>query len=167
MAAADIKKEHPKTATATVVEQLYAGSTIGEIIGFDEKSSDALYTMGYSYFMQGNFSEALKYFQYQLFFNHFDKRAAIGAGSCLFELGRYEESLKPFGVALLLDENNDPNIPLQIAKSLLMFGKKSEAKIILETMKVDYSRSSEFANINNSIEKILFFCNNTAGVFEK
>jgi len=159
MASADSQKEPPKTATAEVIEQLYAGISIGEIIGFDENSSDALYSMGYAFFMQGNFEEALKYFQYQLFFNHFDKRAAIGAGSCLCELGRFEESLKPFGVALLLDENNDPNICIQIAKSLMMCGKKAEAKTILEAMKTDYSRHSEFEKVNESIEKVLVFCN--------
>jgi len=159
MDSADIQKEPAKTATVQVVEQLYAGSSIGEIIGFDEKSSDALYAMGYAFFMQGNFIEALKYFQYQLFFNHFDKRAAIGAGCCLSELGRYEESLKPFGAALLLDENNDPYIYIQIAKSLMMCGKKVDAKTILETIKTDYSRSQDFEKINESIEKLMIFCN--------
>jgi tetratricopeptide (TPR) repeat protein len=158
MASADTQKTHPKTATAQVLEQLYAGSSIGEIIGFDEKSSDALYSMGYAFFMQGNFEEALKYFQYQLFFNHFDKRAAIGAGSSLCELGRYEESLEPFGAALLLDEDNDPYISIQIAKSLMMCGKKIEAKTILETIKIDYGRSKDFEKINESVEKILVFC---------
>jgi tetratricopeptide (TPR) repeat protein len=158
MAPTNIQKEPTKTATAQVLEQLYAGSTIGEIIDFDEKSSDALYSMGYAFFKQGNFEEALKYFQYQLFFNHFDKRAAIGAGSCLCELGRYEESLKPFGVALLLDENNDPNLAIQIAKSLMMSGKKNDAKTILETMKTDYSQSPDFEKISESIEKVLVFC---------
>ena len=159
MAYADNQKEPPKTATAQVVEQLYAGSSIGEIIGFDEKSSDALYAMGYAFFMQGNFVEALKYFQYQFFFNHFEKRAAIGAGSCLSELGRYEESLTPFGAALLLDESNDPNISIQIAKSLMMCGKKVEAKTILETMKTDYSQLQDFEKINELIEKVMIFCN--------
>ena len=70
MASTNIQNEPTKTATAQVLEQLYAGSTIGEIIDFDEKSSDALYSMGYAFFKQGNFEEALKYFQYQLFFNH-------------------------------------------------------------------------------------------------
>jgi tetratricopeptide (TPR) repeat protein len=158
MASAETQTKLSKTATARVLEQLYGGLSLGEIIGFDETSSDALYAMGYSYFMQGNFKEALEYFQYQLLFNHFDKRAAIGVGSCLCELGRYEESLKPFGVALLLDENNDPNIPLQIAKSLMMCGRKVEARTILETMKTDYSRSPEFEKISKSIEKILVFC---------
>lgn len=152
------QKEPSKTATARVLEQLHGGLSLGEIIGFDETSSDALYTMGYSFFMQGNFSEALKYFQYQMLFNHFDKRAAIGVGSCLCELGRYEESLKPFGVALLLDENNEPTIPLQIAKSLMMCGRKIEAKKILETMKNDYSRSPEFEKISESIDKVWVFC---------
>ena len=158
MASANNQTETSKTATARVREQLYGGWSLGEIIGFDETSSDALYAMGYSYVMQGNFAEALKYFQYQLFFNHFDKRASIGVGSCLCELGRYEESLKPLGIALLLDENSDPNIPLQIAKSLMMCGKKIEAKKILETMKNYYGRSSEFEKINQSIDKILVFC---------
>jgi len=158
MATADTQKEHPKSATVQVLEQLYAGSSIGEIIGFDEKSSDAFYSMGYAFFMQGNFEEALKYFQYQLFFNHFDKRAAIGAGSCLCELGRYEESLKPFGVALLLDENNDPYISLQIAKSLMMCGKKIEARTILITIQTEYSQSKDFEKINESVENFLVFC---------
>jgi tetratricopeptide (TPR) repeat protein len=158
MASAETQTELTKTATARVLEQLYGGWSLGEIIGFDETSSDALYAMGYSYFMQGNFNEALKYFQYQLLFNHFDKRAAIGVGSCLCELGQYEESLKSFGVAMLLDENSDPNIPLQIAKSLMMCGRKIEAKTILEAMKNDYSRSPEFEKISESIEKVRVFC---------
>lgn len=159
MSSANTQIKPSKTATAVVLEQLYSGNSIGEIIGFDEKSSDAFYALGYSYFMQGNFTEALKYFQYQLFFNHFDQRGAIGAGSCLCELGRYEESLKPFGLALLQDDKNDPNIALQIAKSLMMCGKKMEAKTILETMRRDYSRSPDFEKINAAIEKIQVFCN--------
>jgi hypothetical protein len=40
-----------------------------------------------------------------------------------------------------------------------MCGRKVEAKTILETMKTDYRRSQDFEKINESIEKLMIFCN--------
>jgi len=153
MGIAEKETKASTSKTKRIVENIFSGSTFGEEIGFESAEFDALYAIGYAHFMQANYSEALKFFQYLLLFNHFDRRAAVAAGACYFGLKNYEEALKMFGMALIL-EPNDPELGLQIAKALLMSGKKEEAKAVLASMKTDYKKTNNFSKINEEIQHL-------------
>ncbi|MCE2870494.1 MAG: hypothetical protein LW714_03660 [Oxalobacteraceae bacterium] len=158
MATTEKKSEISESETKKILQQLYAGSTVGEIIGFESEEFDALYAIGHAHFMQANFTEALKFFQYLLFFNHFDRRAAIGAACCFSELRNFEEALKHFGIALMLDQN-DPMIVIQIAKTLLISGKKEEARTVIASLKSEYKNTADFKKIEIEIDQLDEFIN--------
>ena len=114
----------------SIVNNLKNGSTIGIELGIDEKASDALYSLGYGYFQQNNYEEAIKYFEYAFSINHYDRRSLVAIGKCFKFLKNFGKAIDCLTLAQIY-EPSDPIAAVDIAECLIYLRKFSEAKNLL------------------------------------
>lgn len=128
-----------KNKTNSIVDNLKNGSTIGIELGIDEKASDALYSLGYGYFQQNNYEEAIKYFEYAFSINHFDRRSLVAIGKCFKLLKNFNKAFDCFTLAQIY-EPADAATAVDIAECLIHQKKIPEAKDLLILIKNEFDQ---------------------------
>ena len=85
------------------------GKSIFEIRGLTQQNIESLYLVAHTLYMEGRYQEACPLFQLMAFYDHYDKRAWMGAASCLEQLKDYKTAIRGYACASMLDpENPDP-----------------------------------------------------------
>ena len=124
-----------------VADFLFAGGTVADIYGVDRKELEPLYALGYSLYNQARFSEALQVFSFLTYHSHLEQRFHVARGACLHMLKQYEEALRAYGPAYLLDAL-EPAVSLHIAECLIALGRKEDARGVLENV-AELTRSND------------------------
>jgi type III secretion system low calcium response chaperone LcrH/SycD len=112
--------------TNQVVDLFAHGATLKDIHGYTDEEFDALYTLGYNLYNQGKFGEALQAFGFLLMHDQLERKYYKAFGSCLQMLKRYEEAVRNYSMASILDLT-DPEPTYHTAECMLALGMPAEA----------------------------------------
>ncbi len=137
-----------------VIKEISEGDTFGNTLNVNPMLNEAFYSIGYSFYQQGNYRTALKYFEHVIFIDHYDSRALSAAGKCLKKLGEYEKAIKTLCFAQL-NNDDDADISMDIVDCLLKIGNLKKAQELLNTIIFDYGRSEKFSS---TVEKAKRLC---------
>ena len=74
--------------------------------GIDDAQLNAVYSLAFSYYSTGRYDEALKLFKFLVLFDHLSQKFWIGLGSTHQMLKSYDEAIKAYAQAAILDLNN-------------------------------------------------------------
>ena len=141
---------------AALAELLMSGHTLSGLLGQSEESQEALYSLGYTFYNQGKYPEAMRLFAYLLTHNHLDRRYYNGFAACLQVQKRYAEALKYYGIASLLDMT-DPAAPLHMAECHLSLQDAAQARQSLEFALPQARASERHSALVPRIEAMLAF----------
>ena len=122
--------------TAQVVDLLANGATLKDIHGYSDEEFDALYALGYNLYNQGKFGEALQAFGFLLMHDQLERKYYKAFGSCLQMLKRYEEAIRNYSMASILDLT-DPEPTFHTAECMVALGMPKEAVEALEMVLLD------------------------------
>lgn len=102
------------------------GGTLADLNGISDEQCEALYTLGYSLYERGKYSEALKVLGYLVTMNHLEHRYLLALGATAQALHKYEDALKQYMAAAMLDPL-EPAPMLHSAHCLLALGHHDKA----------------------------------------
>jgi type III secretion system low calcium response chaperone LcrH/SycD len=85
------------------VEDVLNGKPVYEVAGWSRDQIDALYSAAYHHYQTGSYEEALKIFKPLLVMDSTDNRVWLGYASAAKMLKHYEDALKAYGYASILD----------------------------------------------------------------
>ena len=132
------------------VDLLANGATLKAIKGYTDEEFEALYTLGYNLYNQGKFAEAMQAFGFLLMHDQLERRYYKAFGSCLQMLKRYEEAVRNYSMASVLDLT-DPEPTFHTAECMVALGMPTEAMEALDLVvrqthdKADYKVMHERA----------------------
>lgn len=116
-----------------VADFLFQGGTVADIYGVEANDLEPVYALGFSLYNQARWSEALQVFSYLAYHSHLDQRFHVARGACLQMMKQFEEALRAYGPAYVLDAS-DPVVCLHIAECFIALRKKDEARSVLEAV---------------------------------
>lgn len=87
-------------------KSLLDGEPIKMAKGIDDSQLGAVYSLGYSYYQTGRYDEALKLFKFLVLMDHLSQKYWLALGSAHQMLKNYDDAIKSFAQAALLDLNN-------------------------------------------------------------
>lgn len=125
---------------------LESGGTLSQVYGFEAQEMEAVYAHAYSLYNQARWKEALKIFNFLVVHDHLERRYHVGQAACLQMLKRYDEALKAYGMAHVMNVM-DPVVALHIAECLIAQGKKEDALIALESVVAITEDNPKFAEL--------------------
>jgi type III secretion system low calcium response chaperone LcrH/SycD len=102
------------------------GATLKAIKGYTDEEFEALYTLGYNLYNQGKFAEALQAFGFLLMHDQLERRYYKAFGSCQQMLKQYEEAIRNYSMASILDLT-DPEPTFHTAECMVGLGMTEEA----------------------------------------
>jgi type III secretion system low calcium response chaperone LcrH/SycD len=114
-----------------LLQYLLSGNTLNAALGQSAESEEALYGVGYTFYNQAKYKEAMRIFAYLLTTNHLDRRYYQGFAACLQMQRRHADALKYFGIASMLDLT-DPEPVMHSAECYLALGDRAQARLSLE-----------------------------------
>ena len=126
-----------------VVDLLANGSTLKDIHGYTDQEFDALYALGYNLYNQGKFGEALQAFGFLLMHDQLERKYYKAFGSCLQMLKRYEEAIRNYSMASILDLT-DPEPTFHTAECMVALGMPAEALEALQMVLVDTKGKADY-----------------------
>lgn len=92
--------------------------------------SNSLYSLAYLAYEGGRYQDALHFFRVLTVEGCHLQKNWIGLAACYQMLGEYNEAIKAYGVAVMIDETN-PEVHLHAAQCLFALGQKDEAQSAL------------------------------------
>lgn len=114
-----------------ITELLAHGGTLGSIYDYTEADYEVLYALGHSLYSQARYFDAMKAFGYLVVHNHLEKRFLMAFASSLQMLKVYQDAIKYYSMATVMDMT-DPKPIFHVAECLLGLGMVKEAKEGLE-----------------------------------
>ncbi|HVZ45025.1 MAG TPA: SycD/LcrH family type III secretion system chaperone [Ramlibacter sp.] len=114
-----------------LLERMCAGQTLADAMGQSRESLESIYQLGYTFYNQGKYMEAMRVFAYLLAANHMDPRHHIGFGACMQMQKHYGEALRFYAAASKLDPTQ-PEPALYMAECHLALGKRGEARTAIQ-----------------------------------
>ena len=130
--------------TGQVVDLLANGATLKDIHGYTDEEFDALYTLAYNFYNQGKYSEALQAFGFLLMHDQLERKYYKAFGSCLQMLKRYEEAIRNYSMASILDLT-DPEPTFHTAECMVAIGMPKEAMEALQYVLNDTKSKPDYA----------------------
>jgi len=88
------------------IQDVMKGKPVYEVAGWTTEQINALYANAYHLYSTGAYEEAMKIFRPLLVMDSTDNRIWMGFSACAQMLRQYEEALKGYGYASLLDPEN-------------------------------------------------------------
>ena|SRR6187402_468667 len=131
MAQAATPQADVETVTAQVVDVFSHGATLKAVHGYTDEEFDALYALGYNFYNQGKFAEALQAFGFLLMHDQLERKYYKAFGSCQQMLKRYEDAVRNYSIASILDLT-DPEPTFHSAECMVALGMPAEAIEALE-----------------------------------
>ncbi|HYC37691.1 MAG TPA: SycD/LcrH family type III secretion system chaperone [Usitatibacter sp.] len=133
--------------TSQVVDLFAHGATLKDIHGYSDQEFDALYALGYNLYNQGKFGEALQAFGWLLMHDQLERKYYKAFGSCLQMLKRYEEAVRNYSMASILDLT-DPEPTFHTAECMVALGMPKEAIEALEMVLLDTKDKPDYQVMN-------------------
>lgn len=130
-----------------VEDFLLAGGSVADMYGLKMEDLEPVYAHGYSLYNQARWTEALQVFSFLTYHSHLEQRFHVARGACLQMMKLYEDALRAYGPAYVLDAT-DPTVSLHIAECFIALGKKEEARGVLENVAELTQDNAAFAQIN-------------------
>jgi type III secretion system low calcium response chaperone LcrH/SycD len=131
MAQAATPQVDVETVAAQVVDVFSHGATLKAIHGYTDEEFEALYALGYNFYNQGKFAEALQAFGFLLMHDQLERKYYKAFGSCQQMLKRYEDAVRNYSIASILDLT-DPEPTFHTAECMIALGMPVEAIEALE-----------------------------------
>ncbi len=129
-----------------ITDFLFAGGTVADLYRIEARQLEAVYAHAFNLYGQARWNEALRIFSFLALQNHLERRFHIGKAACLQMLKRYEDALRAYGLAHVLDVS-EPTVALHIAECCIALRRKEDARTALETVMVLADESPAFAPI--------------------
>ncbi|QJC54942.1 Chaperone protein IpgC [Polaromonas vacuolata] len=117
------------------------GATLGDLLGFEDCSYEALYALGHGFYGQTKYQDAMKIFGYLVMHNHLESRYISAFASSLQMLKRYEEAITYYSLVSVMDMS-DPVPTFHTCECLLALGHIPEASQGLELV-IEQSQAPE------------------------
>lgn len=122
------------------------GGTLAQVYGLQDQELEAVYALGFNFYNQARWLDALKVFSFLVAHNHFERRYQVARAACLQMLKQYDEALKAYVIAHVMDIT-DPLVALHIAECLIAQGKREDALTALETVRAQTEDKPQFAEL--------------------
>ena len=140
----------PQVLAQQVGELLIAGGTLGDTLNYDEKDYEVLYALGHSCYSQARYKDAVKVFGYLVMHNHLEKRFANAFASSLHMTKSYEEAIKYYSLASVMDMS-DPVPTFHTAECMIALGNVPDARealaiVLKQCVKPEQDALKERAN---------------------
>ncbi|EPP34772.1 type III secretion low calcium response chaperone LcrH/SycD [Chlamydia ibidis] len=124
-------EEETKQALMDILQGLGNGLTLQQILGLSDVLLEEIYTIAYSFYSQGKYTEAIGLFQILTASKPQCYKYVLGLSSCYHQLKMYNEAA--FGFFLAFDaEPENPIPPYYIADSLMKIDQKEESRDFLD-----------------------------------
>jgi type III secretion system low calcium response chaperone LcrH/SycD len=130
-------------AASQVVDLLGHGATLKDIHGYTDEEFDALYALGYNFYNQGKFAEAMHAFGFLLMHDQLERKYYKAFGSCLQMLKRYEDAIRNYSMASVLDLR-DPEPTFHTAECMVALGMTAEAIEALQMVLLDTKGKADY-----------------------
>ena len=88
------------------IQDVMKGKSVYEMAGWTTEQINAVYTNAYHLYKAGSYEEAMKIFRPLLVMDSTDNRIWMGFAACAQMLRQYDEALKGYGYASILDPEN-------------------------------------------------------------
>ena len=124
-------EREPEAFAAQVMELFGNGGTLKDVGGYTEREFEALYAMGYNLYNQAKYGDALLVFGFLLMHDQFGRKYYKAMGSCQQMLKRYEDAIRNYSMASLLDLQ-DPEPTFHTAECMVALGMVQEAREALD-----------------------------------
>lgn len=139
-----------------LIKNIQDGYSIAAAMGFSKEKIEAVYTIGYQFFIQGKYEKAMKLFGFLLIHEQSDRRFFIAFGTCLQMLNAPDEAIKYLGIASVW-EPSDPGPAVQVAECLLALNRSSEAHDLLKKIDEEFGSLPQFKEITAKVKLMLKF----------
>ena len=124
------------------LKYLLEGNTYGAAIGFDEKKAESLYALGHAQYLQGHYTEAMKFFGFIMTCEPLNYRAMQAMASCLQMTGKHGQALLLLGM-LLIGQDDNKEVSLQIINCLIHLDRNSEAMKVIGAVEAALKEAPE------------------------
>lgn len=124
------------------LRHLMDGGTYAATINFDEKKAEGLYSLGHAQYLQGHFSEAMKFFGFIMALDPLNYRAMKAMAACMQMTRKYGQALLLLGILLVAEEDNKET-SLQIINCLFHLGRYAEALKVIDAIEPALAGASE------------------------
>jgi len=109
------------------IQDVMKGKPVYEVAGWTADQINSLYAKAYHLYKTGAYEEAMKIFRPLLVMDSTDNRIWMGFAACAQMLRQYDEALKGYGYASLLDPEN-PKPFFHAMECHIALGNLAEAK---------------------------------------
>lgn len=121
----------PENLPEQVAELLANGGTLGSVYDYDDTDYEVLYALGHSLYSQARYQDAMRTFGFLVTHNHMEKRFMNAFAASLQMLKSYEEAIKYYSMASLMDMR-DPLPTYHTAECMIALGYTAEAREALQ-----------------------------------
>jgi type III secretion system low calcium response chaperone LcrH/SycD len=137
-----------------VIKMLTEGGTFRSIKGIDERSMEAIYSLGYTYYNNSKYDDAHDIFRFLCLNDHLVRKYWMALGACRQMMKNFEGAVQAYAYASVLDVE-DPRAPLQAADCFLAMEKFEEAESALNGA-IHFSEGKpEFADVRSKAQAVL------------
>lgn len=144
---AEVAEPDIEKVATQVYDLLAHGATLKQIHGYTDDEMEAVYTLGFNYYNQGKFEEAMRLFGFLLMHDQMERRYYKAFGSCQHMLKKYTEAIRNYSMASLFDLS-DPEPTFHTAECMIALGMKQEAKEALDLVVRQTAKRPEYAAMN-------------------
>lgn len=110
-----------KQLTEVALNFLNGGFTLMQVKGISPHDMESVYSIGYTYYNNGKYKEAVKIFLFLTLFDHFNKKYWLALG-CARQMNKeYDFALRAF-VSANMQDMKDPIPYVRMAECLIVLG---------------------------------------------
>ena len=121
-----MQKIDPKKIADGVKTLIEKGSTLKQMKGITNDELEAVYSLAYSYYRTGKFSDAHKLFQFLVLFDHLNAKYWFGLGAVQQATKDFQNAVVSYGYCSFLKLDN-PKPQLHAAECFLALGDRKSA----------------------------------------
>lgn len=149
--AEDLNEESSINQVRESLKNLINGGTYAAAIDFDEKKAESLYSLGHAKYLQGHYTEAMKFFGAIMTYEPLNYRAMQAMAACMQMTGKHGQALLLLGILLVAKEDNK-EISLQIIHCLIHLGRYLEAMKVIESVQMALKNHPEDARDQHRLD---------------
>ncbi len=128
-----------------IAELLSNGCTLGGAQDYGDTDYEALYALGHNLYSQSRYQDAVRVFGFLVMQNHLEPRYMNAYASSLQMVGSYQEAIKLYSIASLMDMS-DPLPTFHTAECMLALNLVTEAKEALAFV-LSQSNAPQYAEL--------------------
>lgn len=148
-----------KTSPEFLAQFFENRGTFSQLTQLDPETLDAIYFIGYKFFLSGKYADAINTFTVLAFFDHTNPKFWRALATSQYKNKNYQDAIQSYDQAYRLDKNNTPLL-IKIAECLMSLGQKTEAESTLKSAITLLSANPEWKDHQETAETILGFLTN-------